>query len=83
MSKLRIKWDRKEFEAIRRSPGVQNRVTQECERLAKRFNAASPSNARYGYSTMQGKTRFRGIVFTENFKARVDNAKRNTMLNGL
>jgi hypothetical protein len=80
---VRFKWKLKGFKEIRRSAWVQDLVTDECEKITDRANQSSSSSAKYGYSTKKTKTRFRGIVFTDNYKARVDNAKHNTLLKAL
>ena len=80
---VRFKWNLKGFKEIRRSAWVQDLVIDECEQITDRANQSSSGSAKYGYSTKKTKTRFRGIVFTDNYKARVDNAKHNTLLKAL
>ena len=80
---MRFRWKMAGFKEIRRSAWVQDLVTDKCEQITDRANQSSSSAAKYGYSTKKTKSRLRGIVFTANYKARVDNAKHNTLLKAL
>ncbi len=74
MQPMRLKWNRKQFENIRRAPGVQAVVDAEAEAIATACGRG------YITSSVQGKTRYRTIVFPESYKAYRDNQKNNTLV---
>ncbi|WP_051061021.1 hypothetical protein [Corynebacterium ulceribovis] len=78
MKLIRIKkWRLKGFEEIRRAGWVQDLVTQETRRVRNNL----PDG--YGWSVAQGKTRFRGIVYTDSIKARRHSRKHNALFKAL
>lgn len=71
---MKIKWNPAGFEEILRSPPVQAKVQQHTNQLATRAGDG------YTGSVRQGKTRVRGIVYADSWKARRDLARNNTLL---
>lgn len=69
-----MQWDMSEFDRLRRAPGVQEMVERHTADFAERCGRG------YEGSTQQGRTRFRGIVYPGNSRARRDHARNQTML---
>lgn len=61
-----IKWNIREFEALRRSPGVQRLISAEVDKVLSRVGGL-PGDYRGG--TGSGKTRTRGYVVTNSANA--------------
>lgn len=70
------------FREIRTSVGVRRVVNEQAERVAERANAAA-KRGKYRWSGRERKTRYGAIVFTDDYQARIDNGKRNTLLKAL
>lgn len=68
------KWNTPAFDAIRRTPGVQALVDQAAA------DTADACGKGYDWSAIQGKTRYRAIVFPDTFRAYRDARRNNTML---
>lgn len=67
------KWIVQGFNEIRRTPEVQQLVDTEAASFAKACGKG------YEWSTMQGKTRYRAIVFPDTYRAYRDARRNNTM----
>lgn len=74
---MRIKYNLDAFEEIRRSPGVTADVNSRAARVA------AAAGEGYESSPYHGRTRNRASVITATHKARLDNAKNNTLLRSL
>ena len=74
---MRIKWNIKGFEELRRAPGVAADVDSRASRVA-----AAAGNG-YVASPYEGKSRHRASVFTQTPRAMVDSQKNNTLLRSL
>lgn len=74
---MRIKWNIKGFEELRRAPGVAADVDSRAARVA------SAAGDGYESSPYEGKSRHRASVFTQTPRAMVDNAKHNTLLRAI
>lgn len=80
MQYLRIKsWNQSGFEEIRRSAPVAQLVNSHAKRMAETAQA-SAQLGNYRWSGRQRKTRYGAIVFTDDYKARVDHKRNNTLL---
>lgn len=73
----RIKWNMRGFEQLRRDPGV----AADIDRRARRIAAAAGDG--YEASPYEGKSRHRASVITATHKARLDNARHNTLLGAM
>lgn len=72
---LRItKWNQPTFDAIRRGPKVQALVDQTAS------DVAGACGKGYDWDSIQGKTRYRAIVFPDTYRAYRDARRNNTML---
>lgn len=71
---MRLKFNHAAFEEVLRSPKVQAWVNATTQEIAGR---AGPG---YVGSTRHGKTRFRGIVYADTWRARHDNQNNNTLV---
>ena len=74
---MRIKWNIKGFEELRRAPGVAADIDSRAARVA----AAAGDG--YESSPYRGSGRHRASVMTKTPKAMVNNAKHNTLLRAL
>lgn len=77
MARTRVKFRLRAFEEIRRSPDVVN----ELERRARAISLRAGDG--YEASVQQGRTRARASVITTTAEARLENARRNTLLRAL
>lgn len=71
---MKVQWNRAAFEEVRRSGPVMAEVS------ALTYGLARAAGEGYKGSTMQGLSRFRGIVFPDTWSARKDNARNNTLV---
>ena len=71
---MKIQWNRSAFEEVRRSGPVMAEIS------ALTYGLAREAGEGYEGSTMQGRSRFRGIVFPDTWSARKDNARNNTLV---
>lgn len=74
---MRIKWNIKAFEQLRRSAGVKDRLKKEADAVA------SASGKGYIVQTGEGQTRSRAAVIAGTAGAARDNSKNNTLLKNL
>lgn len=74
---MKIYFRNQVFEELRRAEKTQDLIDDATTTIAAR------AGRRYVPSTMQGKTRYRGIVYPENYRAHVDNQRHNTLLKAL
>lgn len=74
---MRIKWNVRAFEDIRRSAGVKARLKREADAVA------SASGRGYVVQTGEGKSRSRAAVIAATPEAARDNSKNNTLLRSL
>lgn len=74
---MRIKYNFKAFEHIRRLPAIEQDINNRAEKIA-----AHAGNG-YQASPYAGKTRHRASVITTTYKAKRDNAKNNTLIRSL
>lgn len=77
MAKPRIKWNVKAFRELRLDPGVMDDLERRADAIA---DAAGPG---YEASTFEGRNRGRASVITGDWKARIDNARNQTLLRNL
>ncbi|OFQ34007.1 hypothetical protein HMPREF2943_03065 [Corynebacterium sp. HMSC072D12] len=76
--RIRIKkWNVDGFREIRYSPGVKSLVHEHAQAITDKL----PDG--YGWSAREGKTRYRGLVFPHTYKARIDNARHNSLLKAM
>lgn len=75
---MRIKWNIKGFEAIRRLPGVEAELQSEVDRVKR-----ATGDTGYVGGVEAGKTRSRGYVVTASREARDDNSRNHTLLRAL
>lgn len=76
----RFQWNLSEFEKLRRGSGIRDVIDEVTEQVADRANdQALVPGAKYGWKSRQDRSRFQGIVFTDNFAARRDQAKFSTL----
>lgn len=68
------KWNQPAFEAIRRTPKVQALVDKAAS------DVAGACGRGYDWDSIQGKTRYRAIVFPDTYRAYRDARRNNTML---
>lgn len=71
---MKIRWNRAAFEEVRRSGPVMAEIS------GLTYGMARAAGDGYEGSTMQGKSRFRGIVYPDTWSARKDNARHNTLV---
>lgn len=71
---MRVQWNRPAFEEVRRSGPVMAEIS------ALTYGLARSAGDGYVGSTMQGRSRFRGIVYPDTWSARKDNARSNTLV---
>lgn len=71
---MKVVFNRAAFEEVRRSGPVMAEISGLTYGLARKAGDG------YRGSTMQGKSRFRGIVFPDSWSARKDNARNNTLV---
>ena len=74
---MKVRWNMRGFEQVRRLPGVKDKVEEVGNGLAHR---AGPG---YVASFRHGRTRYRGIVFAKTYRAMKDNARNNTLVKTL
>lgn len=74
---MRIKWDIRGFEEIRRSAEVQDLVGEVTDMVLDRLPRG------YGWSGRQGKSRYREIVFAERSFAFRDQVRNNSLQKAL
>lgn len=79
MARPKFKWNTAGFEAIRRSPEAVRLLESKVQAAAE---AAGPGNVGSVVQGVGRGTRGRaiGTVYTDTFKARRDNARRNTLM---
>ena len=70
---MRIKWDIRGFEAIRRSPEVQDLVSDLSDTILARLPRG------YAASGRQGKSRYREIIFADTSSAFRDQLRNNSL----
>lgn len=78
---VRIKWNRRAFQELRREPGVEAELIKHARAIRDRANTGSSGG--YVAEPGSGRTRARAAVITGDIKAIRDNAKRNTLLRSL
>lgn len=76
-SKVRLVWNKPEFERIARDPAVKAELIQIAEKIARRCGP--------GYLAVsgEGRTRSRAAVITTTLAAIKDNAEHNTILRNI
>lgn len=74
---MRIKWNIKGFEELRRSPGVAADIDARAARVA------AAAGKGYVASPYEGKSRHRASVFTQTPRAMVDSKRNNTLLRAI
>ena len=74
---MRIKWNNRAFEDLRRAPGVAADIDSRAARVA------AAAGKGYVASPYEGKSRHRASVFTQTPRAMVDSQKNNTLLRAL
>lgn len=74
---MRIRWNIRAFEELRRSPGVEARLQQEVDRVLGQL----PDGYEGGVES--GATRSRGYVVTGDGDAARDNAENHSLLRAL
>lgn len=74
MSMVRVSWNVSGFEQVRRSPETQRLIDSYVDDMV---DAAGPG---YDGNGMQGRSRYRGIVFPDSWSAVRDNGRHNTLV---
>lgn len=85
MGKAKFKWRLAGFEEIRRSPQAVEILESAVQSAADAANAGARPGAEYVGSVKQGVGRGTlgraiGTVYTDNFEAILDNARKNTLV---
>ncbi|MEY8565204.1 hypothetical protein AALF15_01355 [Corynebacteriaceae bacterium 7-707] len=79
----RYKPNRQGIIEVMRGPRVQTMVNSGASGVARRAGESAGTPGGYAVSTMQGKSRYRAIVYAETFKAKRREAEGNHLLRGL
>lgn len=96
MNRAKIKWNIKAFHEVRNSAPVQKAIHKECQRIAnaaaKEYASGIgsiskdgrtklyPGEGEYLWDARPGKTRYHGIVFTDDFRTNANEYRGNFML---
>ena len=78
---LKIRWHPQGFYDLRRDPRVQNYLSSEAHKIARRAGEGFEVDSKQGEKKPQG--RGRATIYTATPKAMKRNAKRNTLLRAL
>ena len=78
---MRIVFNRRAFREIRTGEKVRNETKKHADRIADAANAGGDLG--YRSSTLPGRNRARSTVITTTHQAMADNARYNTLINGM